>query len=159
MVKSQENALLDLTAELNNYGYTINNLSDLDSFEILWLEQYFKDQILPIITPTTIDASHPIPFIFNLELFLVFKLKSKKNEFYYSFIKKPEGLERFILIPKTKRLISFEKLISYYSNEIYDGFKVIESGAFRIIRDSDLSFEEEAEDLFCLLYTSPSTRD
>ena len=61
LVKYQENALLDLTAELNNYGYTINNLSDLDSFEILWLEQYFKDQILPIITPTTIDASHPIP--------------------------------------------------------------------------------------------------
>ena len=147
LVKYQENALLDLTAELNNYGYTINNLKDLDSSEIVWLEQYFEDQILPIITPTTIDASHPIPFIFNLELFLVFKLKSKKNEFYYSFIKKPHGLERFILIPKTKRLISFEKLISYYSNEIYNGFKVLEFGAFRIIRDSDLSFEEEAEDL------------
>jgi|TARA_Y100000996_G_scaffold387160_1_gene345730 polyphosphate kinase len=149
LISMQEDSYEDLEAELKEKKYSINKLDLLSEDELLWLKEYFLEQVLPIITPTTIDSNHPIPFIQNLELFVVFKIKekSKSKKSYFSFIKKPRGFDRFKIIPGTKKIFSFETLINFFIKEIFYDFIVQDSGVYRIIRNSDLTYEEEAEDL------------
>jgi polyphosphate kinase len=123
---------------------------ELSKADRVWLEQYFRDSIFSILTPLTIDPAHPFPFIPNLGHTLVFDLlREDTGDTMISLVRLPASLRRFVQIPEREKIafISIEAVIGMFIGVLYPGFKVNGSGNFRVIRDSDLEVEEEAEDL------------
>src|SRR5205814_496436 len=119
----------------------------LDERSEAWLDQHFREQIFPILTPQAIDPAHPFPFIPNMGLSLIFELKKGRNS-VRELIMAPPSLPRFLRLPGDKgRYIALETLIRRKTDYLFPKYEVLRGGAFRIIRDSDIEVEEEAEDL------------
>lgn len=120
---------------------------DADASESL--RKYFLDQIFPVLTPQALDPAHPFPFIPNLGLSLIFDLtRLSDGETVRELIMFPSSLPRFIRLPGARgRYVAIETVIRHFSDRLFPGFEIKGSGAFRIIRDSDIEIEEEAEDL------------
>ena len=107
----------------------------------------FDKEILPTLTPMTIDPTLPFPFLSNLSSTLVLSLSEKKNKFN-AIVMFPENLQRFYRVYKDKDIfIKTEDIILLNVQKLFPNFKLLDSAFIRIIRDSDIEFEEEAEDL------------
>lgn len=107
----------------------------------------FDKEILPTLTPMTIDPTLPFPFLSNLSSTLVLSLSEKKNKFN-AIVTFPENLQRFYRVYKDKDIfIKTEDIILLNVQKLFPNFKLLDSAFIRIIRDSDIEFEEEAEDL------------
>ncbi|MEO8724020.1 MAG: RNA degradosome polyphosphate kinase [Sphingobium sp.] len=121
----------------------------LDANIIAWLEEHFLTQIFPILTPQALDPAHPFPFIPNLGLSIVFDLvRESDKQPVRELVMIPASLPRFVRIPGAPaRYMALETAIRCFSHRLFPGFIVNDSGVFRIIRDSDIEVEEEAEDL------------
>ena len=119
----------------------------LDAKAEAWLDAHFREQIFPVLTPQAIDPAHPFPFIPNKGLSLFFELKKGRNT-VRELVMAPATLPRFIRIPgRTARYISLETLIRKKTAYLFPRYAMIRGGAFRVLRDSDIEIEEEAEDL------------
>jgi polyphosphate kinase len=114
-----------------------------------WLENHFREQIFPILTPQALDPAHPFPFIPNKGFTLIFDLKRiSDGEPILELLMVPPSLKRFIRIPgDSARYVAIDTVIRRFSDILFPGYEVLGRGAFRIIRDSDIEVEEEAEDL------------
>lgn len=126
----------------------------LDSVEREWLRELFLSHIFPILTPIAADPAHPFPFIPNKGLTIVVELVRKSDgKVMRGLIPIPGQLERFIRIGahkqrvKTLKFIQIETLIALFLGELFAGFECQSQGAFRVLRDSDIELQEEAEDL------------
>ena len=123
-----------------------------------WLDQHFREQIFPILTPQAMDPAHPFPFIPNKGLSLIFELKKGRTTVRV-LIMAPAALPRFIRLPGTNgRYIALENLIRRKTEYLFPKYQVLRGGAFRIIRDSDIEVEEEAEDLVLYFRTAIKRR-
>ncbi len=129
----------------------------LDDQDLKWLEKKFLSEIFPVLTPLAVDPAHPFPFIPNQGFVLCFDLKRKKREEYYSaLLPVPQKVPRFMRLPTREtldnglpvvRYVALERVIEQFLDKIFPGYKLRAKGAFRILRDSDVELEEEAEDL------------
>ena len=147
LVTSQHQVWADLQAQLDGVGMHVVGEEPLDAEAENWLDQHFREQIFPILTPQAIDPAHPFPFIPNKGLSLIFELKKGRTS-VRELIMAPATLSRFIRIPgETPRYISLETLVRRKTGYLFPRYEVLRGGAFRIIRDSDIEVEEEAEDL------------
>jgi polyphosphate kinase len=147
LVTSQHEVWAALQAELEGAGMDVITDEPLDPEAEAWLDQHFREQIFPVLTPQAIDPAHPFPFIPNQGLSLIFELKKGKNS-VRELIMAPSTLPRFVRIPgPTGRYIALETLIRRKTDYLFPKYVVLRGGAFRIIRDSDIEVEEEAEDL------------
>ena len=124
-----------------------NDKIDTESSE--WLETYFREQVLPVLTPQALDPAHPFPFIPNRGFSLIFDLKRiSDGEPIRELLMIPTTLPRFVRLPgDTARYVSIENLIRRFTALLFPGYELFGDGAFRVIRDSDIEIEEEAEDL------------
>lgn len=115
----------------------------------VWLQNHFMTQIFPILTPQALDPAHPFPFIPNLGLSVVFDLERLSDgASVRELVMIPSSLPRFVRIPgNPARYVAMEAMLRRFSGLLFPGYKVRDSGVFRIIRDSDIEIEEEAEDL------------
>lgn len=113
------------------------------------LQALFDGQLFPVLTPQALDPAHPFPFIPNLGLSLIFELKRLSDgETVHELVMIPSSLPRFFrLNGESSRFVAMETLLRHFSGRLFPGFTVKASAAFRIIRDSDIELEEEAEDL------------
>ena len=147
LVTSQHEVWAALQAELEGAGMDVITDEPLDAEAEAWLDQHFREQIFPVLTPQAIDPAHPFPFIPNQGLSLIFELKKGRNS-VRELIMAPSTLPRFVRIPgSTGRYIALETLIRRKTDYLFPKYVVLRGGAFRIIRDSDIEVEEEAEDL------------
>jgi len=147
LVTSQHEVWAVLQAELDMAGMRVIGDEPLDEAAEKWLDQQFREQIFPVLTPQAIDPAHPFPFIPNTGLSLIFELRKGKTSIR-ELIMAPATLPRFVRIPgEHSRYIALETLIRRKTDYLFPKYEVMRGGAFRVLRDSDIEVEEEAEDL------------
>jgi len=160
LMLEQDRRWLQLRAELHTNGITIATVEDLTKPERDWLDQRFLEQILPIVTPIAIDPAHPFPFILNRGFVMAVEMKRRVDgNIMRALLSIPPQLERFIRLPgEAARFIMLEDMLELFLPRLFPGYDRIARGLFRIIRDSDLEIEEEAEDLVRVFETALKLR-
>jgi polyphosphate kinase len=149
LMRWQQEKWLDLIGELQTAGITVVSAREITARERRFLDEYFTAHLYPVLTPIAIDPAHPFPFIPNRGLSIVVELlRDDERVQINGLIPIPALVERFIRLPGTEaRFIRLEEMLRLYFDELFPGFEVNGSGFFRVLRDSDLEVEEEAEDL------------
>lgn len=145
----QQSILSQLIALLGEQGLLLAELAQLSSQRQEWLRDYFESDILPLITPQAIDPSHPFPFVSNLGMGVIFAIeRARDGGALMEMVLIPSGAPRFVRVPgEPAAYVAIEKLIAGFADLLFPGFTVKGDGVFRILRDSDIEVEEEAEDL------------
>ena len=147
LLASQEEVWLTLQSALADAGLIVVGDDKLDEKAEAWLDDYFREQIFPTLTPQAIDPAHPFPFMPNKGFSLIFELRRGKTHIR-ELLMLPVAVPRFIRIPgKESRYIALETLIRRKTDYLFPKYELLKAGAFRVIRDSDIEVEEEAEDL------------
>ena len=138
-----------LMTELAATGLTVLEADAINAEGVTWLEAYFHDHLFPVLTPQALDPAHPFPFIPNQGRGMLFDLKRvSDDEPIRELVMIPATLPRFVRIPgKMARFVTVETVLRRFTALLFPGYEVLGIGAFRIIRDSDIEIEEEAEDL------------
>jgi polyphosphate kinase len=146
---SQQEVWNDLRRALGDNGFEVLDNDAVGAGDAEWLDDYFRQQIFPVLTPQAIDPAHPFPFIPNKGFSLIFDLKRLSDgEPIRELLMVPATLPRFVRLPgDAARYIAIETLIRRYISLMFPDYQLLGGGAFRIIRDSDIEVEEEAEDL------------
>ena len=151
LVVAQQAEWLILREQLADERLQVVAADELTKTEGAWLENHVREQILPVLTPQAIDPSHPFPFIPSGGFSLVFTLqRGRSKQSVTELLMIPSMLPRFVALPRHGRefrFISIEAAIEAHLEIVFPGFRVVAFGAFRVLRDSDIEVDEEAEDL------------
>jgi polyphosphate kinase len=153
LIDGQQESWRDLRARLREAHLMLVDRPDLTEADKEWLGEWFMDRVFPVLTPLAVDPAHPFPFIANLALCMVFKLvREEDGGTMRALLPLPPQVERFIRLPSRRgagaiRFVLLEDVILLFLDRLFPGFIMAESGLFRLIRDTDVEFEEEAEDL------------
>jgi polyphosphate kinase len=156
LVSEQQACWTGLRREMSQAGIHIVDPKELRAEERAWLERQFMSQIFPVLTPIAVDPAHPFPFIQNKGLTVGVELKRERDgKTMHALLPIPAQLDRFIrLAPGTPvgrgseiRFIRVETVIAHFLGRLFPGFLARSHGAFRVLRDSDIEVQEEAEDL------------
>ena len=143
-----------LKGELAEAGLHVVQPDDLSARDRDWLEKLFLTHVFPILTPIAADPAHPFPFILNKGLTIVVEMQRRTDGKAMNGLIPISGqLDRFIRLeadperPKDIRFMQLESVIGMFLAELFTGFDIKSQGAFRVLRDSDIELQEEAEDL------------
>ncbi len=153
LMSDQQSCWLALRDEMRAEQIEVLAISDLKRAEMTWLKDRFENQIFPILTPQAVDPAHPFPFIPNLGFAVAFQLSpmSGGGESMVGLVPMPAFSSRFIRLPDKKtgvlRFVRLESVIAHFQSMLFPGYEGHGHCVFRIIRDSDIEIEEEAEDL------------
>ena len=156
LMSDQQTRWRELCDELHHERLSLVAASEVTNAELDALEEPFVSQLFPVLTPLAIDPAHPFPFIPNLAFSLVLKLRRlSDSRVLYALVPIPAQVARFWELPVQRhgrkrverRFVSLEGLVSLFLDHLFPGCEVQAQGVFRVIRDSDVEFEEEAEDL------------
>ncbi|WP_338086104.1 RNA degradosome polyphosphate kinase [Gluconacetobacter azotocaptans] len=155
LLREQQRIWKDLRASLAEAGIVLCDVDSMSDADREWLDTCFMDRVFPVLTPLAIDPAHPLPFIPHMGLALSMRLmNAETGRFVMSaMILLPAQIERFIRLPAwlsppgVARFIVLEKLIALCIGRLFPGLKAGEWGVLRVIRDTDVEFEDEAEDL------------
>jgi len=145
----QQHCLEELLVLLEKEGIRLVNQEDLSEGDRAFISKTFQEQIFPVLSPLAVDPAHPFPFIPNLGLCMPLELQNTSDgEHMIALMIIPGHLQRFIRLPgKKMRYISMVKVVLLFMDQFFPGYKVLSHGLFRVIRDSELEIDEEAEDL------------
>ncbi len=154
LIRRQQESWMELLELLHLAGIVIEDVEELAETEIEALRRQFFEEAFPVLTPIAVDPAHPFPFIPNCGMGLVFELQRPKEERIVGLVLLPPRLPRFIRLAGAEhRFVRLEQLIERFVDLLFPGFRKLGTGHFRIIRDSDIEIEEEAEDLVRLFET------
>jgi len=154
LLKEQQRVWRELKALLQKAGIEVCGGQTLSREDLTWLEAWFMERVFPVLTPLAIDPAHPFPFIPNMGLVVaLLLLREEDGQAMRALIPLPSQVERFVRLPSdpsrpdTIRFVMLDDLVVLFLMRLFPGFSVTGHGMFRLIRDTDVEFEEEAEDL------------
>lgn len=138
-----------LRAEMRENGISVLNRDELSGQDMVWLEEQFMEYVFPVLTPLAVDPAHPFPFIPNFGFSLVVMLEHKDfDENLRALLPIPSQLDRYVRLPGPDiRFLALEDWVLLFIDKFFPDFEIVEDGAFRVIRDSEMEIDEEAEDL------------
>jgi polyphosphate kinase len=153
LLTDQQRILSNLLGSLGEAGVELCRPSALSNEDKSWLEAWFMERVFPVVTPLAVDPAHPFPFISNFGLVLALHLvRQDDGQGMRGLLPLPSQIERCIRLPPGEagnaiRFILLDDLVVLFLDRIFPGFRRTGEGLFRVIRDTDVEFEEEAEDL------------
>ncbi|MEM1151049.1 MAG: RNA degradosome polyphosphate kinase, partial [Pseudomonadota bacterium] len=152
LMEYQQDRWQALLEELADEGVHVLGAADLSKADRSWLKNHFELHIFPIVTPLAVDPAHPFPFLPNLGFAIAVNLQARGgSEQITGLVPLPAFSPRFIRLPETKgtriRYIPLEDVLLLFLDVLYPGYKAAGHCLFRVVRDSDIEIEEEAEDL------------
>ncbi len=156
-IRTQAGQLLDrqqarwrsLDRELGRAGIHVLAAGDLTDSDRIWVESFFQTQLFPLLTPLACDPAHPFPFIPNLGYCMALSLvRHDDGTPMIALLPIPSQISRFLRLPGEEiRFLRVEEILGLHFHRLFPGFSLREMAFFRVIRDSDVEIEEEAEDL------------
>ena len=165
LTAEQQENWVRLEALLAESGIHVLHADQLTDKERTWLEQHFLTHIFPVLTPIAVDPAHPFPFIPNFGFTLGLELVREGSlRAMHALMPIPSQLSRFIRLPTEEdakdliRFIRLETVVGIFVSRLFPGYRVRSQGAFRVLRDSDIEVQEEAEDLVQLFESALKRR-
>ncbi|HEX3399121.1 MAG TPA: RNA degradosome polyphosphate kinase [Acetobacteraceae bacterium] len=152
LLAEQQRVWRELRGLLRDAGIEVCEPESLTADDMKWLETWFMERVFPVLTPLAIDPAHPFPFIPNMGLVMALLLvRGEDGVSMRALLPLPSQVERFIRLPgatgESIRFVLLDDLVGLFLDRLFPGFRVGDKGTFRLIRDTDVEFEEEAEDL------------
>ena len=139
-----------LLPELADRGVRLVPLDELTANEWVRLDEYFEQQVYPVLTPLAVDPGHPFPYISNLSLSLAVEIRDPVTlEDHFARVKVPRSLPRWVKFGRTNQFVPLEQLIGVNLRALFPGMEILNWYAFRITRNSDIELlqSEEPDDL------------
>ncbi|WP_417457014.1 RNA degradosome polyphosphate kinase [Kordiimonas sp.] len=150
LMAKQQKVWAQLKKEMRKAGIAVLDEGSLEDTDREWIENYFLESVLPVLTPIAVDPAHPFPFIPNLGLTLALSMvRNTDGKAMVALLPVPRHVQRFIRLPGQGdvRFIPLERMLTLFLDQLFPGYRCEGSGVFRVVRDSDIEIEEEAEDL------------
>jgi polyphosphate kinase len=152
LIADQQHAWHKVKGELAHAGLVVSEVEALTAADREWLDAFFMERVFPVLTPLAIDPAHPFPFIPNMGLVMALLLVSNHDrQVMRALIPLPSQIERFIRLPAEPsgpiRFVMLEEVVGLFLEHLFPGYSRDAQGLFRVIRDTDVEFEDEAADL------------
>jgi polyphosphate kinase len=164
LTDEQQESWVRLEGLLAEAGINVLQADQLTDTERTWLEDHFLSHIFPVLTPIAVDPAHPFPFIPNFGFTLGLELVREGSlRTMHALMPIPSQLNRFIQLPSggsgaAIRFIRLETVVGIFVARLFPGYRVRSQGAFRVLRDSEVEVQEEAEDLVRLFESALKKR-
>lgn len=162
LVRKQYSCLTrSIIPELKQNKLTFAEIDELNKEQLEYIEDYFQNDIFPVLTPLAVDTSRPFPLLANKSLNIAVKLRDSDEEPVFAVIQVPSILPRFLEVPskgERRIFVMLEQVIMYKLQELFELYKITAYSPFRITRDSDLEIDEDAEDLLIEIQNSIQMR-
>lgn len=150
LMAKQQAVWATLSSEMRRRGIYLLEPGEISAPDREWVETYFLENVLPVLTPIAVDPAHPFPFIPNLGFTMALSLERESDgKEMVALLPVPHHVQRFVRLPGDGdvRFISLERMLELFLGQLFPGYQVNGCGVFRVIRDSDIEIEDEAEDL------------
>ena len=152
LLAEQQRVWRELRGLLREAGIEVCEPEELSADDVKWLDAWFMERVFPVLTPLAIDPAHPFPFIPNMGLVMaLLMLREEDGQSMRALLPLPSQVDRFVRLPgaigEPIRFVMLDDLVGLFLDRLFPGFRVTGQGMFRLIRDTDVEFEEEAEDL------------
>jgi polyphosphate kinase len=152
LLAEQQRVWRELRGLLREAGIEVCEPVELSADDVKWLDAWFMERVFPVLTPLAIDPAHPFPFIPNMGLVMaLLMLREEDGQSMRALLPLPSQVDRFVRLPGASggpiRFVILDDLVGLFHDRLFPGFRVTGQGKFRLIRDTDVEFEEEAEDL------------
>ena len=149
LLVEQQRVFVELRAQMEAEGIDVLTLDDLSADDIAYLDDVFLAEVFAVLSPLAIDPAHPFPFIPNTGYVLALQMQRQSDKrSLQALLPIPAQIDRFIALPGPgQRFLPLEELLIQYIPSLFPGYRLEAHFEFRVLRDSDLEVEEEAEDL------------